>query len=351
VEAVKAAFLNVPPGFQEKFVRQVADWVLRALEEEQVPGISGDLARLLRQMGSSMVPFSAHRLACRLLTGLKTRLARLDQGGDPGAEALAEVLGHPLEHATQRLLAEDLRSADPAKQEQAVQVLGSFGMGAMPALIEMIRRETDLRVRQLAANLLGALGPKAAKAYKKALVLEITPEERGRMLEVAETVTRALRTELAFALGDARPGVREAAYGLAVRLNDARIAPLLMDYAAHKDPVVAAGAIKCLGKLKPPRVTPLLLRLVKSAKDPAVQIACCQALGEAADPAAVEPLMRMVSPKGFLRLRKRWPADVRAAAAYALAQIQDPRVSAVLSRLAKETDPRLRQLAGARARD
>jgi HEAT repeat protein len=220
----------------------------------------------------------------------------------------------------------------------------------MPALIEMIKREADLRVRQLAANLLGALGPRAAKAYKKALVLEITPEERARMLEVAETVTRALRTELAFALGDARPGVRDAAYGLALRMNDARIAPLLMDYAAHRDPAVAAGAIKCLGKLKPPRVASLLLRLMKAAKDPAVQMACCQALGEAADPAAVEPLMRMVLPKGLLRFRKRWPADVRAAAAYALAQIQDPRATAALSRLAKETDPRLRQLAGTRAR-
>lgn len=351
VEAVKAAFLHLPPGFQESFVRQVADPVLQALEEEQTSGVSGDLARLLHQMGSALVPFSAHRLACRLLTGLKAQLARLEQSGDPRAEALAEALGQPLDHATQRLLAEDLRSTDPAKQEQAVQVLGSFGAGAMPALIEIIQREPDLRVRQLAANLLPALGPKAAKAYKKALVLEITPEERGRMLEVAETVTRALHKELAFALGDGHPGLREAAYGLALRMNDARIAPLLLEYAAHKDPAVAAGAIKCLGKLKPPRVTALLLRLMRSAKDPAVQVACCQALGETADPAAVDPLMRMVSPKGLLRFRNRWPADVRAAAGYALAQIPDPRVPAALSRLAKETDPRLRQLAGMRARE
>lgn len=171
------------------------------------------------------------------------------------------------------------------------------------------------------------------------------------MLEVAETVTRALHKELAFALGDGHPGLREAAYGLALRMNDARIAPLLLEYAAHKDPAVAAGAIKCLGKLKPPRVTALLLRLMRSAKDPAVQVACCQALGETADPAAVDPLMRMVSPKGLLRFRNRWPADVRAAAGYALAQIPDPRVPAALSRLAKETDPRLRQLAGMRARE
>jgi HEAT repeat protein len=165
------------------------------------------------------------------------------------------------------------------------------------------------------------------------------------MLEVGDTVTRALKTELAFALGDADPGVREAAYGLAARLNDARITPLLVDYAAHKDPVMAAGAIKCLGKLKPPGLVKLLAGIMKSAKDQALQVACCQALGQVADPAAVEPLTRILTSGGFLRFRKRWPADVRAAAAYALAQISDPRAAKTLASLAKDPDPRLKQLA------
>ncbi|TAJ07876.1 MAG: diguanylate cyclase [Nitrospirae bacterium] len=345
VEAVKAAFLNVPVGFQQEFVRQAIDQILQALEEEQNPKTGGELARLARQMACAVVPFAEYRPACRLLMGLKAKLARLEQAHDPRADVLVEVLERPLEPAMQRLLMDDLKSADPTRQEQAFQLLGSFGLGAVPTLIEVIKHEADLRVRQLAANLLAPLGARAAKAYKKELVLEITPEERVRMLEVGETVTRALRTELAFALGDANPGVREAAYGLAVRLNDARLTPLLVDYAAHKDPVMAAGAIKCLGKLKPPKFTNLLLGIMKSAKDPALQVACCQTLGQVADPAAFEPLARIVAPKGFLRLHKRWSADVRAAAAHALAQIPDPRVAKVLARLAKDADPRLRQLA------
>jgi HEAT repeat protein len=212
-------------------------------------------------------------------------------------------------------------------------------------LIEIIKREGDLRVRQLAASLLAQLGARAARAYKKELVLEITPEERVRMLEVGDTVTRALKTELAFALGDADPGVREAAYELAARLNDARITPLLMDYAAHQDPVMAAGAIKCLGRLKPSGLVNRLAGIMKSSKDQALQIACCQALGQVADPAAIEPLTRILAPRGFLRFGKRWPADVRAAAAYALAQISDPRATKALASLAKEADPRLKQLA------
>ncbi|MDE3244280.1 MAG: HEAT repeat domain-containing protein, partial [Nitrospirota bacterium] len=345
VAAVKAAFLNVPAGFQHEFVRQAADQLLQALEEAQEHETVGELARLVYQMASAVVPFAAYRLACRLLTGLKTQLARLEQAHDPRADTIAEVLGRSLEPSVQALLMGDLASADPARQEQAFQVLGGFGSGAMPALIDIVKREADLRVRQLAASLLAQLGAKAAKAYKKELVLEITPEERVRMLEVGETVTRALRTELAFALGDAHPGVREAAYGLAVRLNDTRIAPLLVDYATHEDPVVAAGAIACLGTLKPPKLTSQLVGIMKSAKNPALQVACCQALGRVADPAAVEPLTRILAPKGFLRFRKRWTADVRAAAAYALAQIQDPRADKVLARLAQDADPRLRQLA------
>nr|MBI3612254.1 diguanylate cyclase [Nitrospirota bacterium] len=345
VEAVKAAFVNVPAGFQEEFVRQATDQLLQALEEEQAPEISGELARLMRRMASAVVPFAEYRLACRLLMGVKTQRARLEQADDPRADVFAEVLDRPLEPSTQKLLADYLKSSDPTRQAQAAQLLGSFGMGAMPTLIEIIKREADLRVRQLAASLLAPLGAKAAKAYKKELVLEIAPEERVRMLEVGETVTRALRTELAFALGDADPDVREAAYGLAARLNDARIAPLLVTYAAHKNPVMAAGAIKCLGRLKPPGLVNLLVGIMKSAKAPAIHVACCQALGQAADPAAIEPLLRILAPKGFLRLRKRWPADVRAAAAYALAQIPDPRVANVLGLLTKDADPRLRQLA------
>lgn len=350
VEAVKAAFVNVPMGFQEEFVGQAADQILQALEEEHAFEISGELAKLVHQMASAVVPFAAYRLACRLLMGLKTRLARLEQAKDPRADGLVEVLGRPLEPSTQQLLVEDIQSSDPARQAPAAQLLGSFGMGAMPTLIAVIKCTADFRVRQLAASLLASLGAKAARAYKKELVLEITPEERVRLLEVGETVTRALRTELAFALGDANFAVRDAAYGLAVRLNDARITPLLVTYAVHKDPVMAAGAVKCLGQLRPPGVVNLLVGIMKSANNPAVQVACCQALGQGADPAALEPLTRILSPKGFFRLHTRWPADVRAAAAYALAQIPDPRVAKVLVRLAKDPDPRLRQLARTPAR-
>jgi diguanylate cyclase (GGDEF)-like protein len=345
LEAVKAAFSQVPLGFQQEFVKQAADPILQAFREEQDPETSGELAGLVHQMATAAVPFAEYRLASRLLMGVKTLLTQIEQNKDPRVDALTAVLGRRLESSTQRLLVDDLKSTDPARQEQAAQLLGSFGMGAMPTLIETIKREGDLRVRQLAANLLAQLGARAARAYKKELVLEITPEERVRMLEVGDTVTRALRTELAFALGDADPGVREAAYGLAARLNDARITPLLVDYASHKDPVMAAGAIKCLGKLKPPGLINLLAGIMKSAKDQALQVACCQALGQVADPAAIEPLTRILAPKGFLRFRKRWPIDVRAAAAYALAQISDPRATKALASLAKEADPRLKQLA------
>jgi diguanylate cyclase (GGDEF)-like protein len=345
LEAVKAAFSQVPLGFQQEFVKQAADPILEAFREEQDPETNGELAGLIHEMATAVVPFAEYRLASRLLMGVKTLLTQIEQNKDPRVDALVKVLGRRLESSTQRLLVDDLKSADPTRQEQAAQLLGSFGMGAMPTLIEVVKREGDLRVRQLAANLLAQLGARAARVYKKELVLEITPEERVRMLEVGDTVTRALKTELAFALGDADPGVREAAYGLAARLNDARITPLLVDYAAHKDPVMAAGAIKCLGKLKPPGLVKLLAGIMKSAKDQALQVACCQALGQVADPAAVEPLTRILTSGGFLRFRKRWPADVRAAAAYALAQISDPRAAKTLASLAKDPDPRLKQLA------
>ena len=57
--------------------------------------------------------------------------------------------------------------------------------------------------------------------------------------------------------------------------------------------------------------------------------------------------MGILIAKGFLFIGKKWDAEVRAAAAFALRQISDPRVAEVLVVLANDRDPRIRQIAKA----
>jgi HEAT repeat protein len=212
-------------------------------------------------------------------------------------------------------------------------------------LIEAIKKEDDLRLRQIASHLLRKLGPEAAKLIKRELVLAGFAEERLRILEVIDNITRDIRTELAYAIGDENPKVRHAAFRLVERLNDAEMTSLLLEYANHEDSGMAMAAIKSLGKLKPAGAVDLLVSMLDSAKEAERLIACCRALGQIADPAGIEPLAKVMVPEGFLTFRKRKSSLVRATAAFALAQIPHPRVTEVLSLYVEDRDPRVRQSA------
>jgi HEAT repeat protein len=215
----------------------------------------------------------------------------------------------------------------------------------MPLLVEVIKGEDCLRVRQIASYLLKSLGPEAARLLKRELVLEGFPKEKVRILEVIDGVTQDLKTELAYALADENPRVRQAAFRLTERLNDTRVTSLLFDYANHEDPKMAVIAIKSLGKIKPPGAVDVLISVLESSKEVERLIACCRALGQIADPAAIEPLANMLTQGSILSFRKRKSSAVRAAAAFALAQVPNPRVSEILAPYVDDRDPRVRQIA------
>jgi HEAT repeat protein len=134
-------------------------------------------------------------------------------------------------------------------------------------------------------------------------------------------------------------------------LNDTGVTSLLFDYANHEDAKMAVIAIKSIGKIKPPGAAEVLISLLESSKEVERLIACCRALGQIADPAAIEPLANILTPGSILALRKRRSSAVRAAAAFALSQLPDARVSEALAPYADDRDPRVRQIARARAAD
>lgn len=330
---------------QPRLVELLTDPLLRLLPQEEDPGILREMAALLSQTASNLIQFGDYQLASRILTHLRNRQKQLQESTDVQAQSAEIIFLQELEPRTQLAILEDLRSPDPTRLQRVTQLLSSLGSVAMPLLIEVVKGEDNLRVRQIASYLLQVLGPEAAKLLKRQLVLEGFPKERVRILEVIDSVTQDLKTELAYALGDDNPKVRRAAFRLTERLNDARVTSLLFDYANHEDPKMAVIAIKSLGKLKPAGAVDVLVSLLESSKEIERLIACCRALGQIADPAAVEPLAKMISPAGFLSLRKKKSSAVRAAAAFSLAQIPDPRVAEVLAPYADDRDPRVRQVA------
>jgi HEAT repeat protein len=196
----------------------------------------------------------------------------------------------------------------------------------------------------MAAALLAEHGVLAAKLVKRELTLQATPDERIRMLEVIDTITSDLKTELSYALVDDNDQVRQVALQLAERLDQNQVGKLLLEQAENEKIHVAVAAIKLLGKFKPPAANEKLVSIMQSAKNEEVVVACCQSLGLMANSASIEPLAKLLASKGFLR-RQRHSADVRATAALALAQINHPRVAEVLANYSNDNDPRVRQIA------
>ena len=345
LDACRRVLDTLPVGSHQAWTKLIAEPLLGVCAEEKDPKLVGVMGGLLRGMAAQLLSFAEYVTATFIFSQLLAQYREREKTKNPAAQSLAKVFETPLEPMMRNLLVDDLKSSDQDRQSAAAQLLGSLGPVAMPLLIEVIKKEEALRVRQIAALLLAELGPKAGKSLKQELVLEVTAQGRQRILEVIDTVTRSLEAELAFALGDQNRLVRKAAFQLAERLDHEEVGPLLMNYATSAEAGIATGAIKCLGKLKPAGATERLTTLLNSTKDTERGVACCQALGQIGDPNSIETLARVMAQKGWFFVGRRWNAQVRAAATFALRKIHPVKVAEVLRRLLNDPDPRVRQLA------
>ncbi len=345
VRSCRALLESLIQALQHQFAGIVADHVLKAFREEDDDHILGELASLLYQMTGSILQFADFTLAGRIFAELRDRQRELIKTPRATGRGFA-VLNRKMDAATKALLMEELQSKDPERQERAALVLESLGKPAISLLIEVIKQEKDFRTRQLAAGLLSRMGRDAADRIKQEVVLEVTSEQRFRILEVIDVVTRDLKTELAFCLSDVNPKVRRAAFRLSERLNDKQVLELLVDFARHQDIGVAKGAIRSLASLRSPHAVGALVSTLQVTKDPERAIACAQALAQLGDPVAVSALETVLTARKFPVLGGlRWDDQVRATAAFALAHIGGDRAKSVLRKAVNDPDPRIRQIA------
>ncbi len=345
VRSCRALFESLIQALQHQFASIVAEHVLKAFRGEEDDHVLGELASLLYQMTGSILQFADFTLAGRIFAELRDRQRDLMKTPRATGRGFA-VLNRKMDAATKALLMEELQSKDPERQERAALVLESLGKPAIQLLIEVVKQEKDFRTRQLAAGLLSRMGRDAADRIKQEVVLEVTSEQRFRILEVIDVITRDLKTELAFCLSDVNPKVRRAAFRLSERLNDKQVLELLVDFARHDDIGVAKGAIRSLAALRSPHAVGALISTLQVTKDPERAIACAQALAQLGDPVAVPALESVLTARRFPVLGGlRWDDQVRATAAFALAHIGGDRAKSVLKRVVNDPDPRIRQIA------
>lgn len=345
IETCRRVLEELTLALQHRFAKLLTDPLLPAFSQEKDPKILREIASLLHRMATYLIQFSEIPLASRVLMYLHRRHRKLAETKDPLAQRLGKIMDRKLEPSTQKLILQDLRSADSRREQNATLLLGCLGQMAIPLLLEVIKQTEDLRIRQIAGGLLAELGEGAVEAMKREMVLEGTPEERSRILEVADAVTRDLKTELAYTLNDENAHVRKAAFRLAENLNNVQVVDLLLQFAQGPESLLALEAIESLGNMKAQGAIAVLGTLLIKSKDAKRRIACCRALGQIADPGSIEPLTKIVTRKGLFSKYKKAKADVRAAAAFALGQIAHPRAVKILTSWTEDPDPRIREIA------
>ena len=223
--------------------------------------------------------------------------------------------------------------------------MGSLGLPAIPLLVHIIEQEKDFRVRQTAASLLVEMGADGVTQLKRAVVTAVVVEHRFRVLEVVDTVTRDLRDEIEFSLGDSNRKIRRAAFQLFERLSRDDFIDIVLPYLYGDDAAMAKGAVRSLGSVGSEAAAEALASVPASTKDSELVIACCQALGQIGDETSINALAKVLSKRRFLFLGRRWNEQVRAMAAMALKQISDPQAAQVLRRFTSDGDKRVKQVA------
>jgi HEAT repeat protein len=336
---------GLAPALQNDFAKFLTDPLLDAFSKESDPKIIVEIAALLNRLVVNLIQFVEYPLAARILSHLQQRHQKFMGTQDPRTQTLKKSLEVRLNPATEKLLVADLKSGESSRQRNAAQLLESLGQVSIPLLIDIIKQEDDYRARQTAATLLEKQGPKAVERLKRLLVLEITPEERSRILDVIDVLTGNLMTELVHAFGDENPQVRLAAFRLAERLKDSRVTDLILDSAKTLKGELAIAAVNTLGKLKPPEAIEELITLLNSTKEESLCVACCRALGQIAKPECIVPLAQVLNKKSLVFRRHRFGDQVRATAAFALGQITHQEAIDTLAKLLDDPDKRIRGIA------
>ncbi len=248
----------------------------------------------------------------------------------------------PLDGKLMTVVMDDLKSEDRALQQEAAQLLSSLGAWVVPLLVDTVKRESSMRVRRLAAELIRAKGDDAVNMFKKAFLTESRGEYRARILDVIDAATDDLMPVLAEALSDAADVVRRCAFRLAERLDTPQVTALLFDLARNPDAEVAVPAIHLLAKRGSEKTVPLLTEIAAQTDDKEILGAVCRVMGQIADPSFVPALENILLPRRRLFFMKKSETAIRVAAVYALSQIKDIRVAPLMKILAGDPDQRVR---------
>ena len=323
------------------YIKFVLKSTISLFDDETNSELIAKAADLFHFCSEMFILFGEYELAAWVFSLLQSMGNAAEPSGPMGG---VHVFEKSMDQKIIDVIAQDLKSESHDRQQGAYQLLSSMGKGILPFLIDIIKRESNIRVRRMVAELMKSKGQEGADLLKKSIMDESRPEYRARILDVIDSVTTDCIMELTDTLSDNADVVRRSAFRLAERLNTQQTIGLLMEFAQEESPELAVPAINSLGKLNVKAAADLLILRLKGSDIKEVRVAACRAMGQIAAPSFIAPLENLLKPKRRLFFKKREEIPVKVAAVYALSQIPGQGAARVLATLSDDSDFRIQEV-------
>ncbi|MCF8095336.1 MAG: diguanylate cyclase [Desulfobacteraceae bacterium] len=309
-------------------------------DKEKVRKISG----ILYEAAAKLILYGEYPPAVRIFTRLKKHPQFVETTGLETWDK-PHAFGKQLDPRIADILVSDLKATGQTRRQEACQLISTMGRGMTPMLIDIIKQEQDIRTRRLGAELLSRMGDQAVEQLRQSLIRESRAEEKSRILEVIDSVTTDLATELKYTMTDAQEQVRRSAFRLARRLDTPEIDPLLIELARSTRADLAIEAINTIGRRSTAGAGNVLTEILSKTKDQDVLVEVCRAMERIGSSDFIQPLAKILMPKRRWCRRRRHSPSVRIAAAHAVCRIPGEHIQIMMQALKRDPNARVREAA------
>jgi HEAT repeat protein len=222
------------------------------------------------------------------------------------------------------LLLDDLASGNPERTSAANFVLASFDDLVVPRAVRTLTESESLRVRLAAVSVLKAHTSAALAHIKEHFLTATHATALKRIVSALGEMLPESRNLIRTALDHPSEDVATEAVGALLKLPPQEYVEEMAALLKHPRPIVRLEALRLIGDMRITEGEDAVKGMLSSSS-PEVSREACIALGKLGSTSSVPSLCGMLRRKGFLGLFGGVSPAVRAAAAWSLGQIRDPR--------------------------
>ncbi|HRY30166.1 MAG TPA: HEAT repeat domain-containing protein [Elusimicrobiota bacterium] len=330
---------------KERLWKIIAERIEKMADSERAGEVYKELADALSSMVHNFILHGRSPEAVRVLALLRRHGAE-DNPLMPKRRETATQTLQQLAASLTDVLTEELLSDDKNRKEAAQDILAHFGENAVPCFIRLIKKSGDLRHRRLAAGVLKYFGESAKSQLAAEFQIGNPTDVLLNILGILEDfLTPDLIPRFENFLHYPDPTIRRRLIHLLARIPSPDASRLLTAFLDDGDESVLVEAVRAVGETRHHGAVEKLCNLLKNGTTRQLEETCL-ALGHLGNDKALDALLDILEPKsGLFKKRAAVEETVRVRAAWAIAQFKSVPARDALTRLLKDPNLQVQNIA------